>query len=91
MWAQKDKRIEELMAKDNQLFDEIINNYKGLDSAIIAIQQEREKITSIADKFLEEGQKQLHTIHRRSAFLSTMLLVMWLITGAVVITTRFTG
>jgi hypothetical protein len=91
MWAQKDKRIEELMTKDNQLFNEIINNYQGLDSALLAIKREREKIRSIAEKFLEEGKKRLHTINRRSEFLTTMLLVMWLITGVVVITTRFSG
>jgi hypothetical protein len=91
MWAQKDKRIEELMAKDNRLFNEIINNYQGLDSALAAIKREREKIRTIAEKFLEEGEKRLHTINRRCEFLSTMLLVMWLITGVVVITTRFPG
>lgn len=91
MWAQKDKRIEELMAKDNRLFNEMINNYQGLDSALAAIKREREKIRTIAEKFLEEGEKRLHTINRRCEFLSTMLLVMWLITGVVVITTRFSG
>jgi len=89
MWAQKDKRIEELMAKDIQMFNEIINNYEGLDDALVAIETEREKIKTIADTFLEEGQKRLHTISRRCVFLSTVLLVMWLTTGAVVISIRF--
>jgi CHASE3 domain sensor protein len=91
MWAQKDKRIEELMAKDNQLFNEIINDYQGLDSALASIKTEREKITTIAEKFLEVGKKRLHTINRRCAFLTTILLVMWLVAGVVVITTRFSG
>ena len=91
MWAQKDKRIEELMAKDNQLFNEIINNYQGLDSALAAIKRERDKIRMIAENLMENGQKRLHTINRRSEFLSTILLVMWLITGVVVISIRFPG
>lgn len=91
MWAQKDKRIEELMAQDDQMFGEIINNYEGLDHALLAIKREREKIKDIADKFLEEGHQRLDAVNRRSVFLSTMLLIMWLITGAVVITTRFSG
>ena len=89
MWAQKDKRIEELMAKDIQMFNEIISNYEALDEALVAIEAEREKINTIANAFLEEGQKKLLTINRRCVFLSTVLLVMWLTTGAVVIGIRF--
>jgi hypothetical protein len=91
MWAHKDKRIEELMAKDNLLFNEIINNYEGLDNALLSIKRERDKIREVADKFLEKGQKRLDTINRRCTFLTTMLLAMWLVTGGVVITVRFLG
>jgi uncharacterized protein YoxC len=91
MWAQKDKRIEELMEKDIQMFKAIINNYQSLDDALSAIEKERGKIKTIADAFLEEGRKGLYTINRRSVFLSAVLLVMWLTTGTVVLSIRFPG
>lgn len=89
MWARKDKRIEELMARDNQLFQKIIQNYESLDNALVAMRGERGKIQKIADKLMEEGHKRLRSIRRRSVFLTTMLLLIWLITGVVVASIRF--
>jgi hypothetical protein len=89
MWAHKDKRIEELMEKDNQLFNDIISNYERQDSALLALGTERRKIENIGETFLEEGQRQLHISHHRCMFLSITLLVMWAITGIAVAATMF--
>ena len=89
MWAHKDKRIEELMEKDNQLFNDIISNYERQDSALLALERERRKIENIGETFLEEGERQLHISHRRCMFLTVTLLVMWVITGIAVAATMF--
>ena len=89
MWAHKDKRIEELMEKDNQLFNDIISNYERQDSALLALERERRKIENIGETFLEEGERQLHISYRRCMFLSITLLVMWAITGIAVAATMF--
>jgi len=87
MWAQKDKRIEELMDKDNQLFSEIINNYESQDNTLLALKREGGKIRNIAEKFLEEGNKRLYITFRRCTFLCTVLLIMWLITATAIVAT----
>lgn len=89
IWAQEDKRIEELTGKDNQLFNEIITNYESQDNTLHALKKESGKIRNMADKFLEEGDKRLYIIYRRCAFLSITLLVMWLITAGAIAATRF--
>jgi hypothetical protein len=89
LWAQNDKRIEELMDKDNQLFTNITKNYEGRDSTLQALKSESGKIRKTAEKFLEEGDKGLYTIYRRCAFLCIILLIMWLITGTAIAATRF--
>ena len=89
MWAHKDKRIEELMEKDNQLFNNIISNYERQDNALLALKRERRKIENISQTFLEEGKRQLHVSHSRCMFLSMTLLVMWVITGIAVAGTMF--
>lgn len=89
MWAHKDKRIEELMEKDNQLFNNIISNYERQDNALLALKRERQKIENISQTFLEEGKRQLHVSHGRCVFLSMTVLVMWVITGIAVAGTMF--
>lgn len=89
LWAQNDKRIEELIEKDNHLFNEIIYNFKGQDNSLIKLKKEIEKIKNMADKFMEEGNKKIDIIYRRCEFLSIILLIMWLVTAIPVAAIRF--
>ena len=89
LWAQNDKRIEELIEKDNHLFNKIIYNFKGQDNSLIKLKKEIEKIKNMADKFMEEGNKKIDIIYRRCEFLSIILLIMWLVTAIPVATIRF--
>jgi len=89
VWAQDDKRIVELMEKDNQLFGEILNNYAGQDHTLLALRRESGRMKDIGQKFFQEGNKALYVIHRRCGFLSTTLLVMWAVVATAIITTRF--
>jgi len=89
LWAQNDKRIEELIEKDNHLFNEIIYNFKGQDNSLIKLKREIEKIKNMADKFMEEGNKKIAIIYRRCEFLSIILLIMWLVTAIPVAAIRF--
>ncbi len=79
IWAQKDKRIGELMDEDNQLFKNIVKNYKYQDDTINALKKESDKIINMADEFLERGSQGLYTIYHRCAFLSVMLLIIWIV------------
>ena len=79
VWADKDKRIDELMEKDNRLFNEILANYESQDNTLMALQRESGRIKAIGEKYLEEGNKGVGIAHRRCVFLSTILLVMWAI------------
>jgi hypothetical protein len=89
VWAQEDKRIKELMEKDDQLFGEILNNYEGEDHTIVALRKESGRIRDVGQKLFEEGNKRLHVVHRRSVFLSITLLIMWFIVALAIIGTRF--
>jgi hypothetical protein len=89
LWAQEDKRIEELMEKDDQLFNSIMNNYESQDNAIIALKNESARIRDMGERFFEEGNKKLNITQRRCAFLSITLLVMWIIMGLAIVSTRF--
>lgn len=89
IWAQNDKRIEELIEKDNHLFNEIIYNFEGQDSSLIKLKRESEKIKNMADKFMEEGNKKLHITYSRCKFLCIILLIMWLVTAIPVAAARF--
>ena len=89
VWAHGDKRIEELMNKDNQLFGEIINNYEGQDSTLLALGRESVRMKDVGEKLFEESNKRLNLAHRRSTFLSTTLLVMWVIVALSIVGTRF--
>ena len=89
VWANEDKRIEELMKKDNALFSEIMSNYESQDNTIIALKREGARIKDVGEKFFEEGNKRLNIAQRRCAFLSVTLLVMWMIVGIAVVSTRF--
>jgi hypothetical protein len=89
VWANEDKRIEELMKKDDELFSEIMSNYESQDNTIIALKREGARIKDVGEKFFEEGNKRLNIAQRRCAFLSVTLLVMWLIVGIAVVATRF--
>lgn len=79
VWANKDKRIEELMEKDNSLFNEILTNYESQDNTLMALQRESGRIKAVGEKYLEEGNKGLGIAYRRCVFLSTTLLIMWAI------------
>jgi hypothetical protein len=89
VWAHQDKRIEELMDKDNQLFNKIINNYESQDHALLALKKESGKIKNISERFLEEGKKRLYITYRRCMFLTITLLIMWLIMAIVIVSARF--
>jgi hypothetical protein len=89
LWARDDKRIVKLMEQDNQLFEEILNNYAGQDHTLLALRRESGRMKDIGQKFFEEGNKTLHVIHRRCGFLSTTLLVIWAVVAIAIITTRF--
>jgi hypothetical protein len=89
VWAHQDKRIEELMDKDNQLFDKIINNYGSQDHTLLALKRESGKIKNISERFLEEGKKRLYITYRRCMFLTITLLIMWLIMAIVIVSARF--
>ena len=87
IWAQEDKRIDELMGKDNLLFNEIIKNYKYQDNTLHSLKIEGKKIRNIAKKFLEKGSMGLYTIYRRCAFLSVILLIVCLIAAVPIVIT----
>ena len=89
IWAHKDKRIEELMEKDNQLFNEIMNNYESQDDTLLALKRESGKMRNICEKFLEEGKKRLSITYRRCTFLSIILLIIWLFMAIAIVSTRF--
>jgi hypothetical protein len=89
MWAQHDKRIEELMEKDDKLFKTILNCYKSQDAIFPALKKEGGKIRNVAEKFFEEGNQKLYLISHRCVFLSTTLLLMWLIMAIAIAVTRF--
>lgn len=89
IWAHKDKRIEELMEKDNQLFNEIMNNYESQDDTRLALKRESGKMRNICEKFLEEGKKRLSITYRRCTFLSVILLIIWLFMAIAIVSTRF--
>lgn len=89
IWAHKDKRIEELMEKDNQLFNEIINNYESQDHTLLALQRESGKMRNISENFLKEGDKRLYITYRRCMFLSVILLIIWLFVAIAIVSTRF--
>lgn len=89
IWAHKDKRIEELMEKDNQLFKEIMSNYEGQDDTLLALQRESEKMRDISEIFLEEGENRLSITYRRCTFLSIILLIIWMFMAIAIVSTRF--
>ena len=89
MWARNDKRIEELMQQDNQLFTEILNNYASQDEVHLALKKEGEKIKIMCERFLEEGNKRLDITYRRCLFLSKILLIMWAITAIAISYSRY--
>ena len=89
MWAHGDKRIEELMEKDDQLFSEIINNYEAQDNTLLALRNESGKVYDIGKRFSEEGNKALKIASRRCTFLSITLLIMWLIMAVALVAARF--
>jgi hypothetical protein len=88
VWADEDKRIEELMEKDDELFSEIMSNYESQDNTIVALKRESARIKDVGERFFEEGNKRLNIAQRRCAFLSVTLLVMWMIVGIAVVFTR---
>jgi len=89
VWAHEDKRIEELMERDDRLFNEILHNYESQESTLVALQGESQRMKDIGDKFVEEGDKRLKMIDRRCLFLSHSLLVIWGIMGIAVLSTVF--
>jgi hypothetical protein len=89
LWAHEDKRIEELMEKDNRLFNDILANYESQDNTLMALDREGKKIEAIAEKFFEEGSKRIGITHRRCLFLSTTILIMWAIVCLALFASRF--
>jgi len=78
-----------LIEKDNYLFDEILSSFEGIENIHIKLKKEVEKIENMADRFVEEGNEKLKTIHRRCEFLCIILLIMWLVTAIPVAAVRF--
>jgi hypothetical protein len=89
VWAHEDKRIEELMQKDDKLFNEIMANYESQDNTLAALKKESERIKNIGQTFFQEGNKRLQMIHRRCVYLSTILLIMWIIMAVAIVSTLF--
>ena len=89
MWAQHDKRIEELMEKDDKLFKTILDYYKSQDAIFPALKKENRKIRNAAGKLFEEGNNRLGLIYYRCVFLSITLLCIWLIMAIGIVVTRF--
>ena len=89
VWAQEDRRIEELMEKDNQLFSEIMKDYEGQDSTLVALRRESGRLKEIGVKLFDEGNKRLRIAYRRTSFLSIALLVMWGVVVLAIVSTRF--
>ena len=89
MWAQKDKRIEELMEKDTELFNQTIKNLHNENNTLLALQKEREKIQTLTKRFMDKEKRSLNIASRRSRFLCLMLAIMWLVTGLAVVVGRF--
>ncbi len=89
IWAQNDKRIEELIEQDNHLFNEIVSNFEGQENIRIKLKKEVEKIENMAGRFIEEGNEKLSTIYHRCEFLCIILLIMWLVTAIPVAAVRF--
>ncbi len=89
IWAREDKRIEELMDRDNRLFNEILSKYESQDTTLLAMKRESGKIKEIAETFLEQGNAGLSIISRRCAFLVFILLIIWSVTAIPIIFTRF--
>jgi hypothetical protein len=89
MWSQHDQRIDELMKKDDKLFKTILNCYNNKDNIFPLIKKESEKIRSFAGKLIEEGNTGISLIYHRCAFLSIILLLMWLTVAIGIIITRF--
>jgi hypothetical protein len=88
VWAHEDKRIEELMEKDDRLFNEILANYESQDNTLMALEREGGKIRVVGEKFLEEGNKRIGMTYRRCAFLCTTLLIMWAIVCLAILASR---
>jgi transcription initiation factor TFIIIB Brf1 subunit/transcription initiation factor TFIIB len=88
VWAHDDKRIEELMGKDDELFNEILSNYQSQDNTMLSLKRESRRIQNIGERLFEEGNNGLKIIQRRCAFLSVTLLVMWMIVGIAIVSTR---
>jgi len=89
VWAHEDKRIEELMEKDDLLFNEILSNYESQDNTLLALGRESRKIMAIGEKFIEVGNESVGITYRRCAFLCTILLVIWTIVGLAILASRF--
>ncbi len=89
VWAHQDKRIEELMEKDNELFNKITKNYESQDHTLLALKKESGKIKNISERFLEEGKKRLYITYRRCMFLTITLLIMWLIMAIVIVSAQY--
>ena len=89
MWAQHDKRIDELMGTDDKLFKTILNYYKNQDAIFPALKKENIKIRNAARALFEEGDKRLYLIYHRCVFLSITLLLIWLIVAIGIAATRF--
>ncbi len=89
IWAQNDKRIEELIEQDNHLFNEIVSNFEGQENIRIKLKKEVEKIENMADRFIVEGNEKLNSIYHRCKFLCMILLIMWLVTAIPVAAVRF--
>lgn len=89
VWAHEDKRIEELMQRDDALFNEIMANYESQDNTLAALKKESKRIKKIGQTFFQEGNKGLRMIHRRCVHLSTVLLIMWIIMAVAIVSTLF--
>jgi hypothetical protein len=89
VWAHEDKRIEELMQQDDALFNEIMANYESQDNTLAALRKESQRIKNIGHTFFQEGNQGLRMIHRRCVFLSTILLIVWVIMAVAIVSTLF--
>ena len=85
----RNTRIQELMTKDNALFEQIRENRGHQDNTLLSLRREREKVAGLATAFMEEERKGLEVASRRARFLCIMVLIIWGAAGLTGMISRF--
>ncbi|HEC49857.1 MAG TPA: hypothetical protein ENI40_01705 [Candidatus Desulfofervidus auxilii] len=81
MWAEGDKRINELMDKDSELFEEIVSNYEQMDKILELMKKEIKKIEDIGYCICKATQQKIDFAYKKLQILLTTLLVLLILGG----------